>query len=399
MNPLEDPVRGQGGPTHLAGQLKALALAAGFSRAGIAAAHDRPDDLGHLHEWLNAGMHGEMAWLERDPARRCDPRQWLPGARSVVVLALDYDTARPRSVDSGARAVDSGARAVDSGARAGAHGWISRYAWGRDYHKVAEARLKALTRAVTADIGPTLGDDFRGADAAPGPFDPRRDFRWEVDYGPVLERPWAQEAGLGWQGRHSLLVDPNRGSFFFLAVVVTTLELAPDPPQVDHCGSCRACVDACPTGAIVADRVVDARRCISYRTIELKRPLANEESTALAGNVFGCDICQDVCPFNRFSAPSGEPDFEPRPGNFAPRLAELVDLDETAFRDRFAGSPLMRRGFEGVRANARAVAQAAAQTGEAAESATAATQAADAKRAAAEAKRAAAEAKRAAGRG
>ena len=241
------------------------------------------------------------------------------------MLAVDYDSDAPTSRDEGV---------VGPG-----QGWISRYAWGSDYHDVVEHRLKQLATAIDAHIEADLG----------------RDFRYYVDYGPVLERPWAQEAGLGWQGRHSLLVDPERGSYFFLAAVITTLELTPDTPQTDHCGSCTACVDACPTQAILPGRSVDARRCISTLTIESKGELSAEQRQLLGDHVFGCDICQEVCPFNRFSQPSGEVVFEPRPGNLAPDLGELLALDQVSFSERFRRSPLKRRKFAGVQDNARAV--------------------------------------------
>ena len=318
-----------------------LALDAGFSRFGVAAAHDRPSDREHLQRWIDAGMHGSMAWMARDVHRRSDPGRVVAGARSVIMLALDYDSDAPRSLDAGA---------VPEG-----HGWISRYAWGTDYHLVAERRLKALTAAVQEQIAPGLGDDFRGAGGEPGAFEVRRDFRWYVDYGPLLERRWGEEAGLGWQGKNSLLIDPERGSFFFLAAVVTSIDLEPSEAVVDHCGSCTACIDACPTDAIVADRVVDSRRCISYLTIETKGAIAEADRGQVGAHLFGCDICQDVCPFNRFSRPSGEAEFAPRPGNVAPPLGELLALDVEAFRERFRRSPVKRRGYEGLRDNVRAV--------------------------------------------
>ncbi len=318
-------------------RIKALALAAGFSRVGVARAHPRPEDQRRLQDWLDAGRHGDMAWLAKDPARRADPGRVVAGARSVLVVALDYDSDAPRTETQPG------------------HGWISRYAWGTDYHLLMERRLKALTRAVAAEVAPGLPTDWRGPGQGEAPFDPRTDFRWSVDYGPVLERRWAEEAGLGWQGKHSLLVDPQRGSFFFLATVITPLALTPDAPQTDHCGSCTACMDACPTDAIVAERVVDARRCISYLSIEKRGPLTPTEASLLGDHVFGCDLCQDVCPFNRFSEPAGEPALEPRSGAVAPRLADLLGLDDEAFRARFRQSPVKRTKLAGLRRNVTAV--------------------------------------------
>ena len=321
--------------------VKKLALEAGFHRVGIARAHSRPADLARLQTWLDGGLHADMAWMARDPARRSDPALVVPGAQSVIMLALDYDSDGPRSLDPGA---------VPAG-----HGWISRYAWGDDYHDVAERRLKALSRLVSEQLGPGLGEGFRGPGGGEGPFVARQDFRFYVDYGPLLERPWAQEAGLGWQGRHSLLVDPERGSYFFLAAVVTSVALQPDAAQVDHCGSCRACVDACPTDAINDDRGVDARRCISALTIETKGALSPAQAALVGHHLFGCDICQEVCPFNRFSQPAAEPAFAPRPAMVAPALAGLLALDQEEFSQRFRRSPLKRRRLAGVQDNAKAV--------------------------------------------
>ena len=320
-------------------QLKQLAIAAGFSRVGVARAHSRPNDEARLRQWLSDGMHGEMAWLERDPARRCDPAKVVDGAQSVIVLALDYDSATPTS------------QANDLEGR----GWISRYALGMDYHKVAERRLKRLTEAVTTKIVPGLGAQWRQAAGLPETFNPAREFRWSVDYGPVLERQWAQEAGLGWQGKHSLLVDPHRGSYFFLATVITTLPLIADTPQLDHCGSCTACMDACPTDAIVKERVVDARKCISYLTIEKRGELSEEQANALGDHIFGCDICQEVCPFNRFSEPSEVDELAPVEGRVAPRLADLMALDAEGFAAAFRGSAVKRAKLHGLLRNVAAV--------------------------------------------
>ena len=321
--------------------VRRLALEAGFHRVGVARAHARDLDRQRLSDWLAAGHHGDMDWLARNIDRRCDPDQVVPGARSVIMLAVDYDSDAPHSMESGA---------VPKG-----HGWISRYAWGTDYHDVLTKRLRTLANAINDHIAPTLAPDFRGPGQAEGAFESRRDFRYYVDHGPVLERAWGQEAGMGWQGRHSLLVDPERGSYFFLAAVLTTLELTPDRPQTDHCGSCTACVDACPTDAILPGRTVDARRCISTLTIETRGELSAAQRPLLGHHVFGCDICQEVCPFTRFSQPSGEGDFAPRPGNVAPDLADLLALDEAAFRERFRKSPLKRRKLAGLQDNARAV--------------------------------------------
>ncbi len=314
--------------------VKQLAVQAGFSRVGIAAAQALPDHQTTLQAWIDRGMHGEMAWMASEVGRRCDPGQVVAGAQSVVLLALDYDTGQPRTRDLDLQGQD--------------RVWISRYAWGDDYHVVAERRLKRLEDAVTAALKQELGDSFRGPAGPVRPFAAVRDFRWYVDHGPLLERVWAQRAGLGWQGRHSLLVDPRRGSYFFLAAVVTSVALDPDEPMADHCGSCRACVDACPTGAILADRLVDARKCISHATIEVDGPVTPEIRALAGDHLFGCDLCQEACPFNRFSQPCGDPAFEPRPGLLAPTRPEVRAWAELGGDAHLAGSPLRRRGVDAL---------------------------------------------------
>jgi epoxyqueuosine reductase len=323
--------------------IKEQALACGFSRVGVAEAVSLDEDRAALTRWLDAGMHGTMAWLASDVARRCDPRLVVRGAQSVIVLALDYDNAAPRT------------RAVALGRD---EAWVSRYAWGDDYHLVAEKRLRALEARVTAAWREELGEAFRPADAPRGPFKAVRDFRWYVDHGPVLERAWGERAGLGWRGKHSLLVDPQRGSFFFLACIVTSIALDADAPQTDHCGSCTACIDACPTGAIVAERVVDARRCISHATIEVEGEIPEAWRGFVGDMVFGCDLCQDVCPFNRFSKPSGDPAFAAREGMVPLDLGRIDRLTADDLQHGWlARSPLKRRGVEGLRDNAAAVRQ------------------------------------------
>ncbi|MBM4343517.1 MAG: tRNA epoxyqueuosine(34) reductase QueG [Deltaproteobacteria bacterium] len=310
--------------------VKQLALESGFSRVGIARAEALPDHRATLQTWIDAGHHGQMAWMAKDVARRCDPGQVVAGAQAVVALALDYDTAQPHTGDLDGSGQD--------------RLWVSRYAWGDDYHQVAAKRLRRLEGAVTRALQPELGERFRGPGGPERPFSAVRDFRWYVDHGPVLERVWAQRAGLGWQGRHSLLVDPRRGSYFFLAAVVTSIALDADEPMVDHCGSCRACVDACPTGAILPERLVDARRCIAHATIEVEGPVTAEIRALAGDHLFGCDVCQEACPYNRFSQPCGDPAFEPRPGLLAPTRAAVRAWAEPGGDAHLAGSPLRRRG-------------------------------------------------------
>lgn len=339
----ETPAQSQTRRTQL---IKNTALSLGFSRVGIAEVCDLPADAAALRRWVDAGMHGEMAWMAEDVARRSDPRLVVPGARSVIVLALDYDSAEPRT------------RQVDlhgDGSPEQRRGWVSRYAWGDDYHLVIEKLLRQLEVQVTSALAAELDEDFRGPGQKPGPFRSVRDFRWYVDHGPVLERAWAERAGLGWRGKHTLLISPQHGSYFFLACIVTSVALDPDPPQTDHCGTCTACLDACPTSAIVRPHVVDARLCISHASIEVDGHLAPQDRNLLGDMLFGCDICQDVCPWNRFSKPSGNPAFAPRDGLVAPRLADILAMQEHEFAQTMARSPLKRRTLAGLQDNASAV--------------------------------------------
>lgn len=320
--------------------VKNLALQHGFSRVGIARAQHLHADEARLHAWLAAGMHASMTWLADEVARRCDPEQVVAGAQSVIVLALDYDSAQPRTRDVELKTTD--------------RAWLSRYAWGEDYHLVMEKRLKKLDLAVTQALKPELGEQFRGPSGPIQPWKAVRDFRYMVDYGPALEREWAVRAGLGWRGKHSLVIHPRHGSFFFLAAIVTSLELQPDEPIGDFCGTCTACLDACPTQAIVQPYVVDARLCISHTTIENPGEIPEAERQLVGDQLFGCDICQDVCPWNRFSQP-GDPLFQPRPGNVAPELHAILQMTETDFAEHFARSAVKRRGLHGLQDNARAV--------------------------------------------
>ena len=260
-------------------------------------------------------MHGDMAWLERGAERRCDPRLVVPGARSVVVLTRSYYTGHePCPEPLRAR--------------------VSRYAWGAEYHEVMGRAVAELYRRIVA-----------AAPAVSG--------RYYVDTGPVLEKVWAELAGLGWIGKHTNLVTVGEGSWFFLAAIVLDAELEYGEPARDHCGRCRACIDVCPTQAIVAPYVLDARRCISYLTIEHRGPIPRALRPAIGNRVFGCDDCQEVCPWNRFArlGASARP-FAPRPGNAAPLLARLLALDETGFRDRFRHTPIRRAKRAGLARNA-----------------------------------------------
>lgn len=327
--------------------IKQWALDAGFSRVGVARAAALPEERAHLQRWLDAGMHGPLGWMAEDADRRCDPRAIVGDARCVLVVALDYDPPGPRTRDVDLAGED--------------RVWISRYAWGEDYHLVMQSKLRRWSQTVKERLSRELGSDFRHGEVHRGPFDPPHDFRWSVDFAPVHERAWAQRAGLGWRGKHSLLIHPRAGSLFFLATVITTLDLEVDPPfDAELCGTCRACIDACPTQAIVAERVVDAGRCLSAITIESDGAIPAGLRDQLHDQAFGCDLCQDACPWNRFAPPVSEPRLMPREGMVAPPRQALMALGEEEFRKRFARSPLLRRGRDGLRDNLAAIGEARA---------------------------------------
>jgi epoxyqueuosine reductase len=307
------------------------ARALGFDLCGVVRAEKFPE-LTRISDWLERGFAGEMKYLA-DP-RRSDPAAVLPGWRSAVVCAMNYNTALPRSTDAAARGESDEPR-----------GWISRYAWGRDYHEVLRERLNALTVELKQRF--------------PEPIEARA----HVDTGPVDERVLARHAGLGWVGKNTLLLNRDIGSYFFLGVILTTLELQPavaasDMLPPDLCGSCRRCIDACPTGALVEPYVMDARRCISYLTIELRGGIPEEFREAMGQHVFGCDICQDVCPWNRKAPATETVDFQPREfaegeeSLFLPKLEWLLEMSEDEFREVFRGSPVKRTKWRGLVRNA-----------------------------------------------
>jgi epoxyqueuosine reductase len=288
--------------------VKALALELGFDLVAIGPA-DPPEHGAALRRWVEAGHAATMGYLARRLEERLDPRRVLPGARSVLCVALNYYQGEP---------ADPSWRPV------------ARYAWGRDYHDVIAPRLERLA-AHLAEAG---GARSRGY----------------VDTGPVLERDLAARAGLGWVGKNTMLLHPRLGSWFFLGVLLTTAELASDAPLADRCGSCRACLDACPTGAFVAPYVLDARRCISYLTIEHRGDLDPDLQPSMAGWQFGCDICQDVCPWNRKTPPTAEADFVPEAAY--PGAEAVSAMDDADFRRHFAGTPILRAKAAGMRRNA-----------------------------------------------
>lgn len=295
--------------------VKAEASRLGFDLVGVAPAVPTAEHA-RFAEWLARGFHGRMEYLARRPARRMDVRKVLEDCRSVVVVGLLYNTDEPFSTN------------LDEPSR----GWVSRYAWGDDYHGLMEKRLRELGAFIEK-------------------ADPDEATRSYVDTGPVMEKALAQAAGLGWIGKNTCLLNDELGSFIFLGVVLTTAQLKPDAPAVDQCGSCTLCLQACPTGALVEPYVLDARLCISYLTIELKESIPEELRGEMGRHLFGCDICQDVCPYNPGVATTKEEVFAARPAFLHPILAELVSWDEEAFLRATRRSPIRRTKFRGFRRN------------------------------------------------
>lgn len=276
---------------------------------------DRPDHAGRFLEWVAAGHHGTMGYLERQAARRIDPRQVLPGAKTIILLAISY--AAPKGGTPGGEAP----------------GPIARYARYADYHEVLSVPLQALTEVVDRLGGPGTSS------------------RWYVDTGPILERDLAHRAGLGFIGKHTNLISRSLGNWFFIAEILTTLELEPDPSERSRCGTCTRCLEACPTGAITAPYELDARRCIAYLTIEFKGSIPETLRPAIGRRIFGCDDCLEVCPWNRF-AREGRILLEHRREDLQePDLLELLALDESTFRRRFSGTPLLRSKRRGLLRN------------------------------------------------
>lgn len=302
-------------PPRSAAALKARAAELGFFLCTVARAEPMDEEARRLEAWLHQGHHGRMGYMANHFDLRTDPTKLVPGARSVVSLAYNYYPAGTQSDPEAPK--------------------ISRYAYGEDYHNVLRRKLKALLAWLRDTYGEVQGRVF-------------------VDSGPVLERDWARRSGLGWVGKHTLLLHPRHGSWFFLAELIIDLDLEPDPPMRDHCGTCRRCIDACPTRAISPQGyLLDASRCISYLTIELREALPTEFSEHMEGWAFGCDICQEVCPWNRFATPHQEPELEPAEGLLEMTLEEWRHLSEETFGRLFGKSALRRTGYEGLRRNIR----------------------------------------------
>lgn len=301
---------GQGVLKSLATRIKAWAQALGFDEAGISGV-DLADAEPGLAAWLEAGCHGQMDYMYKHGTKRSRPAELVPGTQRVISVRMSY-----------LPAAEAAQEVLDDPALA----YVSRYALGRDYHKVLRGRLQKLADRI--------------AEYAP------HGYRVFVDSAPVMEVALAGNAGLGWRGKHSLLLSRRAGSFFFLGEIYTDLPLPVDAPVEAHCGSCSACISACPTGAIVAPYRVDARRCISYLTIELKDAIPEELRPLLGNRIYGCDDCQLVCPWNRFAKASDEVDFAPRHGLDHAKLVELFHWTERDFIERMAGSPIYRIGYE-----------------------------------------------------
>jgi epoxyqueuosine reductase len=295
--------------------IKSHAAALGFDLCGIAPIDDFPE-LAYLREWLAKGYAGEMAWMARTADRRADVREVLPDGRSVIVTATLYNTDRPYT--------DAQPEEV---AR------VSRYAWGDDYHDVIKTRLDALVEWMRAN-----------ADA---PFDAKA----YVDTGPVQERVYAQYAGLGWIGKNTCLINPEIGSWLFLGEIISTLALEPDTQGLEQCGTCTRCIEACPTGALVDAGVLDSNRCLSYATIELRSAIPEHIRPAMGGHIYGCDICQEVCPYNQPAPHSRDGSWQPRTGLDAPRLIDLWRLSDGDLRALIKGSPMTRAKLGGLRRN------------------------------------------------
>ncbi|HEY2982377.1 MAG TPA: tRNA epoxyqueuosine(34) reductase QueG [Anaerolineales bacterium] len=303
----------------------------GFTLAGVTSP-EPPPHLATFENWIAEGRHGSMDYLgnESARARRADARSILPECKSILVLAIPYSPPLPPPISDHSQRDGTGAEA-EMGGQEGGRGRVAAYAWGDDYHIVLPGRMKQLVSFIEQQVGHAIPN------------------RCYTDSGPILERDLAQRAGLGWIGKNTCLIHPRHGSYFLLAEILLGLELEPDPPfMTDHCGTCTRCIDACPTNCILPDRTLDARRCISYLTIELKDGISPELQPMIGDWVFGCDICQAVCPWNRFSDPAGDPAFAPREGIPLPVLTAELSLTQDEFSRKFKNSPLKRarrRGY------------------------------------------------------
>lgn len=291
--------------------IKAEAKRLGFLSCGISKAGFLEEDAPRLEKWLNQNHHGKMDYMTDYFDKRLDPTLLVPDSKSVITVLLNYYPPDFQNADSYK---------------------ISKYAYGKDYHSVLKKKLKKLLRAIRTEIGDVSGRAF-------------------MDFAPVMEKSWAAKSGLGWIGKNANLITQKTGSFYFIAELILDLELEYDNPTTDHCGSCTACIDACPTEAIVAPYVVDGSKCISYYTIELKENIPQEMKGKLDDWMFGCDVCQDVCPWNRFSKAHSEPLFTPYPELLSYSKKDWEEITEETFAKVFTNSPLKRTKLEGLKRN------------------------------------------------
>ncbi len=312
------------------GGIRKHALRLGFSKVGIARAEDLSAESDHLREWLARGLNAEMKWMERDPQQRADPRRFWPPARSVIVVAVNYYTPPEHQVST------TPGSAVNEDSQA--TGKVSRYAWGDDYHDIVSANLRELLSWIKTQW-------------------PEAEGKVCVDIQPVMDKAWAVRAGLGWIGKHTNLITNEFGSWVFIGELLLNLDLEPEETEVaDQCGSCTLCLDACPTNALIEPYILDANLCISHATIESRTPeIRPDVAEHLEGWLYGCDICQDVCPWNQMTPITGEDRFQPREGNVNISLSEIMALNQDAYAQRFRRSAMKRAKLSGLQRNARAL--------------------------------------------
>jgi epoxyqueuosine reductase len=297
--------------------IKTIARNLGFHKVGIAPA-EQPIKSRHLLEWLGKGYQGTMTWMQKYEVLRHNIHEFFPSAKSVICLAHNYYAPEKHNLKKG-------------------DAKISRYAWGEDYHKIMRKKLKQLLLDIKKRIPEIQG-------------------RVCVDSAPIMEKLWAEQAGIGWQGKNSNLITRDFGSWLFLGELIVDVDLQYDTPGADYCGNCRACMDACPTNAIIKPSLVDSRKCISYLTIEYRdRPISDDLAKKMGNWVFGCDICQEVCPWNKYQQVSDEMRYFPKKENVNPPLTSLIDLDERAYQRRFKKSPVLRCGWKNFNRNVKTV--------------------------------------------
>ena len=301
----------------LSEEIKQKALELGFQKVGIARAEKLEEEAEHLREWLNREYHGTMEWVAKNFEKRIDPKLVLPDAKSVISVAMNYYTDIQHGQDEGV-------------------GKVSRYAWGDDYHTILNARLEKLMEFIRTKEPAAQGKVY-------------------IDTGPVMDKAWAQRAGIGWIGKHTNVITQEYGSWVFLGEIILDIELDYDSPATDHCGSCTLCIEACPTQAIVQPYVLDSNRCISYLTIEHRGEIPDELGEQFDGWIYGCVICQDVCPWNeKFSATTSMEEFYPREHNIAPKLSEWAEMTQEEFSEKFKNSPMKRTKQVGLVRNVKA---------------------------------------------